>query len=242
LERELDDMRVQERSLDARLRRTQEQSQNRLMQVPQPFVLRSDIYNIPGLQGLLTLAIRPPPGTKLVVPDPSEGLPHGRPRFQIYLQNEQGQPIEAYIVSRREDIQDTQLPPTPQMPDLQPQVAMSASVASSIQHQRPAAQVHSRTTTPTPGQQQPTASHAIDQFASFVPPEAGGDAFTSTFMSPPSVPQSPLIATARAPLAERPVSPPRTPSANVSGLIPLRLDTSSENAEYDFNGVSDFYS
>ena len=42
------------------------------------------------------LAIRAPPGTRLDVPDPDEGMPGDERRYQIYLKSDEG-PIDMYL-------------------------------------------------------------------------------------------------------------------------------------------------
>jgi len=43
------------------------------------------------------IIIKAPPGTKLDVPDPDEGMEKGKRRYQIFLKSAGG-PIEAYLV------------------------------------------------------------------------------------------------------------------------------------------------
>jgi hypothetical protein len=45
------------------------------------------------------MAIRTPPNTRLEVPDPDEGMMGGRRRYQIYLKNNDGNPIYAFLLT-----------------------------------------------------------------------------------------------------------------------------------------------
>jgi len=64
------------------------------------FVSHDDVRNLPSMQGQTLIAIKAPAGTRLEVPDPDEGMSGGKRRYQIFLQSEQGTPIDVYLVSQ----------------------------------------------------------------------------------------------------------------------------------------------
>jgi len=63
------------------------------------FVTHDDIRNLPGMEDQTLIAIKAPPGTRLEVPDPDEGMLGGKRRYQIFLQSDSTTPIDVYIVS-----------------------------------------------------------------------------------------------------------------------------------------------
>ena len=63
------------------------------------FVTHDDIRLLPSMSGQTLIAIKAPAGTRLEVPDPDEGMTHGKRRYQIYLRSESGAPIDVYLVS-----------------------------------------------------------------------------------------------------------------------------------------------
>jgi transcription factor E2F3 len=63
------------------------------------FVTYDDIRTLPRLQGETIMAIKAPPGTRLRVPDPDEGMPRGQRRYELFLKSENNQPIDVFLVS-----------------------------------------------------------------------------------------------------------------------------------------------
>lgn len=62
------------------------------------FVTHEDIRGLSGMAEETLLAIRAPPGTRLDVPDPDEGMPGDERRYQIYLKSDEG-PIDIYLIN-----------------------------------------------------------------------------------------------------------------------------------------------
>jgi hypothetical protein len=63
------------------------------------FVTYDDIRMLPRLRGETIMAIKAPPGTRLRVPDPDEGMPRGQRRYELFLKSENNQPIDVFLVS-----------------------------------------------------------------------------------------------------------------------------------------------
>ena len=63
------------------------------------FVSYSDVVNLPMYKDQAVMAIKTPPNTRLEVPDPDEGMMAGRRRYQIYLKNNDGNPIYAFLLT-----------------------------------------------------------------------------------------------------------------------------------------------
>ncbi len=63
------------------------------------FVTYDDIRTLPRLRGETIMAIKAPPGTRLRVPDPDEGMPRGQRRYELFLKSENEQPIDVFLVS-----------------------------------------------------------------------------------------------------------------------------------------------
>ncbi|KAL6048424.1 E2F transcription factor 3 [Balamuthia mandrillaris] len=101
MEAELAELNRQELMLDERIRLMQ-QSVKQLTEDPQhaplAYVTHEDLAGLSCFQGDTLLAIKAPPGTRLVVPDPDEGMEPGQRRYQIFLKSEYQEPIEVYLV------------------------------------------------------------------------------------------------------------------------------------------------
>jgi hypothetical protein len=63
------------------------------------FVTYSDVCSLPMFKDQAVLAIKTPPNTRLEVPDPDEGMAPGRRRYQIYLKNNDGNAIFAFLLT-----------------------------------------------------------------------------------------------------------------------------------------------
>eukprot|EP01116_Phalansterium_solitarium_P011363 TRINITY_DN2700_c0_g2_i4.p1 TRINITY_DN2700_c0_g2~~TRINITY_DN2700_c0_g2_i4.p1 ORF type:complete len:476 (-),score=91.87 TRINITY_DN2700_c0_g2_i4:210-1637(-) len=63
------------------------------------YVTHEDIRSLDSLQGQTVIAIKAPAGTRLEVPDPDDGMPAGKRRFQIFLKTDSRQPIDVYLVN-----------------------------------------------------------------------------------------------------------------------------------------------
>jgi hypothetical protein len=83
------------RAVQADLKRLAEESANSKL----AFVTYDDLRNLPGMQGQTLIAIKAPSGTRLEVPDPDEGMDLGRRRYQVFLSNEDGPPIDVFVIS-----------------------------------------------------------------------------------------------------------------------------------------------
>lgn len=110
------------RTVQADLKRLAEESANSRL----AFVTYDDLRNLPSMQGQTMIAIKAPSGTRLEVPDPDEGMENGQRRYQIYLSNEGGPPIDVFVVSpysdgpvSSEDWVAQPLPPPSPLPLLQ---------------------------------------------------------------------------------------------------------------------------
>lgn len=135
LSAEIDRLNKQELQLDENLRTVQadlkrlaEESANSRL----AFVTYDDIRDLPSMQGQTMIAIKAPSGTRLEVPDPDEGMDNGHRRYQIYLSNEGGPPIDVFVVSpysdgpvSSEDWVAQPLPPSSPLPLLQDPLQLS---------------------------------------------------------------------------------------------------------------------
>ena len=63
------------------------------------FVTYTDVCSLPMFKDQAILAIKTPPNTRLEVPDPDEGMAPGRRRYQIYLKNNDGNAIYAFLLT-----------------------------------------------------------------------------------------------------------------------------------------------
>jgi hypothetical protein len=73
------------------------------------FVTYDDIRMLPRLRGETIMAIKAPPGTRLRVPDPDEGMPRGQRRYELFLKSENNQPIDVFLVSDERSTANEQL-------------------------------------------------------------------------------------------------------------------------------------
>jgi hypothetical protein len=73
------------------------------------FVTYDDIRMLPRLRGETIMAIKAPPGTRLRVPDPDEGMPRGQRRYELFLKSENNQPIDVFLVSDERTTANEQL-------------------------------------------------------------------------------------------------------------------------------------
>lgn len=51
------------------------------------YITHDDMRGLESFKHQSVMAIKAPPGTTLEVPDPDEGMPHGKRRFQIFLKS-----------------------------------------------------------------------------------------------------------------------------------------------------------
>ena len=79
------------------------------------YVTHEDLKSLPDLKQKSVLAIKAPSGSTLEVPDPDEGMPNGKRRYQIFLKAASG-PIDVFLVSDDDD-RVTQVTPTTTDPD-----------------------------------------------------------------------------------------------------------------------------
>ncbi|KAG6598061.1 Transcription factor [Phytophthora cinnamomi] len=66
------------------------------------YVTHDDMRRQESFADQSVMAIKAPPGTTLEVPDPDEGMPAGKRRFQIFLKSTDG-PVDVYLVRRMTD-------------------------------------------------------------------------------------------------------------------------------------------
>lgn len=69
------------------------------------FISHEDLRTLTCYQDRSVVAIKAPSGTTLEVPDPDEGMPRGKRRFQIFLQSTDG-PVDVYLVSQMDNHQE----------------------------------------------------------------------------------------------------------------------------------------
>ncbi|XP_041027728.1 transcription factor E2FA-like isoform X1 [Juglans microcarpa x Juglans regia] len=105
LQAELENLFMQEQSLDDQIRVMQE----RLRDLSEDennqkwlFVTKEDIKGIPCLQNETLLAIKAPHGTTLEAPDPDEAVDYAQRRYRIILRSTVA-PIDVYLVSQFEE-------------------------------------------------------------------------------------------------------------------------------------------
>ncbi|KAH6762117.1 E2F transcription factor 3 [Perilla frutescens var. hirtella] len=105
LHAEIENLSMEERSLDDRIRQMQEklrdlsEDENNQKWL---FVTEEDIKNLPCFQNQTLIAIKAPHGTTLEVPDPDEAVDYPRRRYRIILRSTMG-PIDVYLVSQFEE-------------------------------------------------------------------------------------------------------------------------------------------
>ncbi|KAL4159651.1 hypothetical protein PRNP1_000226 [Phytophthora ramorum] len=66
------------------------------------YVTHDDMRRQESFADQSVMAIKAPPGTTLEVPDPDEGMPAGKRRFQIFLKSTDG-PVDVYLVRQMAD-------------------------------------------------------------------------------------------------------------------------------------------
>ncbi|RLN62923.1 hypothetical protein BBJ29_008793 [Phytophthora kernoviae] len=66
------------------------------------YVTHDDMRRQESFADQSVMAIKAPPGTTLEVPDPDEGMPSGKRRFQVFLKSTDG-PVDVYLVRRMAD-------------------------------------------------------------------------------------------------------------------------------------------
>ncbi|XP_073066328.1 transcription factor E2FB-like isoform X2 [Primulina eburnea] len=99
LQKEVENLKLEDSTLDERIRETQErlrglsEDENNQRWL---FVTEDDIKNLPCFQNQTLIAIKAPHGTTLEVPDPDEG------RYRIVLRSTMGR-IDVYLVSQFEE-------------------------------------------------------------------------------------------------------------------------------------------
>ncbi|XP_011077793.1 transcription factor E2FA isoform X2 [Sesamum indicum] len=105
LQADIENLSVEERSLDERIRQMQEklrelsEDENNHKWV---FVIEDDIKNLPCFQNETLIAVKAPHGTTLEVPDPDEAVDYPQRRYRIILRSTMG-PIDLYLVSQFEE-------------------------------------------------------------------------------------------------------------------------------------------
>jgi transcription factor E2F3 len=109
MKHELADLEKQELLVDDYIRRMQDMVKD-LSEAPEnkelAFVTYDDIRSLPNFAGDTLIAIKAPPGTTLEVPDPDQGMPAHKRRYQIWLKSSSG-PIDVYLVRSPEEESDT---------------------------------------------------------------------------------------------------------------------------------------
>ncbi|XP_073286635.1 transcription factor E2FB-like isoform X1 [Primulina huaijiensis] len=105
LQREVENLKLEDSTLDERIRETQErlrglsEDENNQRWL---FVTEDDIKNLPCFQNQTLIAIKAPHGTTLEVPDPDEAVDYPQRRYRIVLRSTMGR-IDVYLVSQFED-------------------------------------------------------------------------------------------------------------------------------------------
>ncbi|KAM2976652.1 hypothetical protein FF2_013698 [Malus domestica] len=105
LQAEVENLSLQERRLDDRIREMQEklrdlsENENNRKWL---FVTEDDIKGLPCFHNETLIAIKAPHGTTLEVPDPDEAVDYPQRRYRIILRSTMG-PIDVYLVSQFEE-------------------------------------------------------------------------------------------------------------------------------------------
>ncbi|KAL5538152.1 hypothetical protein UlMin_042804 [Ulmus minor] len=105
LQAEVENLSLEERRLDDRIREMQErlrglsEDENNQKWL---FVTEEDIKGLPCFQNETLIAIKAPHGTTLEVPDPDEAVDYPQRRYRIILRSTMG-PIDVYLVSQFEE-------------------------------------------------------------------------------------------------------------------------------------------
>ncbi|XP_073066329.1 transcription factor E2FB-like isoform X3 [Primulina eburnea] len=105
LQKEVENLKLEDSTLDERIRETQErlrglsEDENNQRWL---FVTEDDIKNLPCFQNQTLIAIKAPHGTTLEVPDPDEAVDYPQGRYRIVLRSTMGR-IDVYLVSQFEE-------------------------------------------------------------------------------------------------------------------------------------------
>ncbi|CAI5732698.1 unnamed protein product [Hyaloperonospora brassicae] len=75
------------------------------------YVTHDDMRRQESFADQSVMAIKAPPGTTLEVPDPDEGMPAGKRRFQVFLKSTDG-PVDVYLVRRMDDDKEAEVADT----------------------------------------------------------------------------------------------------------------------------------
>ncbi|KAK9027492.1 hypothetical protein V6N11_067325 [Hibiscus sabdariffa] len=117
LQADIDNLSIEERRLDEKIREMQERLRNLSEDENNQkwlFVTEEDIKSLPCFQNETLIAIKAPHGTTLEVPDPDEAVDYSQRRYRIVLRSSMG-PIDVYLVSqfeeKFEEIQGVDPPP-----------------------------------------------------------------------------------------------------------------------------------
>ncbi|KAL8479952.1 hypothetical protein ACS0TY_026261 [Phlomoides rotata] len=105
LQEEVENLNLEERTLDKRIREMQEKLRGLSEDEDNQkwlFVTEEDIKNLPCFQNETLIAIKAPHGTTLEVPDPDEAVDYPQRRYRIVLRSTMG-PIDVYLVSQFEE-------------------------------------------------------------------------------------------------------------------------------------------
>ncbi|KAG6427576.1 hypothetical protein SASPL_111822 [Salvia splendens] len=105
LHAEIENLSMEERSLDDRIRKMQERLGDFIEDEHNQrwlFVTEDDIKNLPCFQNETLIAIKAPHGTTLEVPDPDEAVDYPQRRYRIILRSAMGA-IDVYLVSQFEE-------------------------------------------------------------------------------------------------------------------------------------------
>ncbi|XP_073153380.1 transcription factor E2FB-like [Henckelia pumila] len=105
LQKEVENLKLEDGRLDERIREMQErlrglsEDENNQRWL---FVTEDDIKNLPCFQNQTLIAIKAPHGTTLEVPDPDEAVDYPQRRYRIVLRSTMGR-IDVYLVSQFEE-------------------------------------------------------------------------------------------------------------------------------------------
>ena len=101
LQSQLDDLEVSDAILSQHIHRVQDILRDlveRTAHDKTAYVTHADVRLLPDFEDQTVIAIKAPPGSKLEVPDPDEGMEWPSRRFNMFLSSSQG-PIDVYLVS-----------------------------------------------------------------------------------------------------------------------------------------------
>ncbi|KAK6144185.1 hypothetical protein DH2020_021005 [Rehmannia glutinosa] len=105
LQEEVENLNLEERRLDERIREMQDKLRGLSEDEDNQkwlFVTEEDIKTLPCFQNETLIAIKAPHGTTLEVPDPDEAVDYPQRRYRIVLRSTMG-PIDVYLVSQFEE-------------------------------------------------------------------------------------------------------------------------------------------